>query len=353
MQFTYTLVYGVKGVTWRDTDRDRMLLSHSDPECEVTLTSSSGSYTMEGDRAAAVGGLMLGGLVRNEVDEGSIEERIDRRVGEIRSARAKRLGNQACVVISIKGVVDPFLPSLERDLGSFIVCFDGTDKEAIRERYRTIVTSALAAMTLAIEDTVGVSKVADSVVFHSDDGRPVFSYTLRAGSGGAYVSRPFDPALADKVRSLDRLLGREISLQRVQGLLVAAGDGESDNLRRFLAGWSALEIFINKVFPAYEAKLLSPLSEGQGTGERFVRRIRTVMTDKYRLGDKFAAIAYVLSPETAEHDLRQMLLAKRMRDGLLHGDPLDDESLPLEPVVQLATRYLRRHLSEPHERGDG
>jgi hypothetical protein len=99
-------------------------------------------------------------------------------------------------------------------------------------------------------------------------------------------------------------------------------DCETDRLKAFLSGWAALEIFIAKPFKICENAFLSPLaSAGQPTSrKRFLDRIKEVMRDKYRLTDKFSAVAAVLFPNAPEQeiedDFKQFSHLKKLRDSI-------------------------------------
>ena len=69
------------------------------------------------------------------------------------------------------------------------------------------------------------------------------------------------------------------------------------------------------------------------------------MSSKYRLSDKFALIASLLSPESADEDVEQFKQAKNDRDKLLHGQDVHEASLPVQIVQELARKYLRIHLA--------
>jgi hypothetical protein len=92
------------------------------------------------------------------------------------------------------------------------------------------------------------------------------------------------------------------------------------------------------------------LEEGNPEVQRkYLRRIREVMKDKYRLADKFAVISLRLSPDSGDEDLEQMLKVKKIRDKLLHGDVIDEASLPVKIIRDLASKYLRFHLEFKHQ----
>jgi hypothetical protein len=53
------------------------------------------------------------------------------------------------------------------------------------------------------------------------------------------------------------------------------------------------------------------------------------MRDKHRLTDKFALIASLLCPESADEDVRRFKQTKEQRDMLLHGRDVQEGSLPM------------------------
>lgn len=69
------------------------------------------------------------------------------------------------------------------------------------------------------------------------------------------------------------------------------------------------------------------------------------MKDRYRLVDKFAAISFQLSPENADEDLITVSRAKKIRDKLLHGETIDEATLPVKPIRDVARKYVCLHVS--------
>jgi hypothetical protein len=110
-------------------------------------------------------------------------------------------------------------------------------------------------------------------------------------------------------------------LERVNRLLVSSLQSERDTMRSFLDAWTAMEILINKTFKSYEGRY------------------------KYPLVDKFRLLASRLCPENADEDVRQLTRVKKIRDNLLHGQDIDEASLPVRTVQDLARRYLRLRLA--------
>ena len=79
---------------------------------------------------------------------------------------------------------------------------------------------------------------------------------------------------------------------------------------------------------------------------QYVKRIRNVMSDKYRLSDKFEMISRCLAPATADDDLRDFEKAKKLRDKMTHGDDVQESTLPVSIVQELIRKYLNLHLAD-------
>jgi hypothetical protein len=62
---------------------------------------------------------------------------------------------------------------------------------------------------------------------------------------------------------------------------------------------------IYETFKPYEERLFRELDRDDhpNARRRYLERVRSVMSDKYRLTDKFALIAATLSPESADEDV--------------------------------------------------
>jgi hypothetical protein len=82
-----------------------------------------------------------------------------------------------------------------------------------------------------------------------------------------------------------------------------------------------------------------------GSAKPVFMRLREVMSDKYRLADKFLIIASVLDPNGAADSAKEFVNLKKFRDSLLHA--LDTPSLLLLPtgaVQNLVLKFMKLHL---------
>lgn len=348
MKYRYIAIYSIKGLSLPPAGGDKELVIDSTIGLRAILTSQPNSHAFEGDRSLAVAGLMLGALFRSEPTSDDFKQRVANAVEEIRATREKEFGNDPFLVVIGEGEVPLFNPSHERDAEDFIVCFDGADKDEIRARFHAKITALINSITSEVESVIGIRKVADPVVFLREDGKPVYSYTPSVGSVIAYVSRLLPDERVQSIGELYRLLAADTTLQRVQRLLRSSFETEEDTLRSFLAAWSAFEIFVNKVFGTYEDRFFKSLLEEGHTEvqKKYLERIREVMKDKYRLADKFAAVSFQLSPDTADEDLKTVLQVKKIRDELSHGESVDEAALPVKPIRDLASKYVRLHIKD-------
>jgi mRNA-degrading endonuclease YafQ of YafQ-DinJ toxin-antitoxin module len=126
-------------------------------------------------------------------------------------------------------------------------------------------------------------------------------------------------------------------------------DTKSDKLRGFIFGWTALEILVHKAFRTYVDQFLAPVAQAEHVKlrEQFLRRLKEVMNDKYRLTDEFLVVTSILFPdvptEKVESDTALFERLKTVRDALLHGKAVDETSLPVSELQGLLQRYVLAH----------
>lgn len=346
MKYCYTAIFSIKGLSHPPTEGEKSLVVDSGVLLRAILTSQPNAHAFEGDRSLAVAGLMLRALFNSDPTGCEFKQRVATAVEERQAARQKEFGSSPYLIVTGEGEVQSFNPTHEKDAEDFIVCFDGADKDAIRARFHDKITALINSIVSVAETVIGIRKVADPIVFFREDGKPVYSYTFTAGAPGVYVSRSLPDDRVQAIGELYHLLTTDTTLQRVQRLIRFSFETGVDPLRSFLAAWTAFEIFVNKVFGNYEASFFDRLSE-EGHLEvqrKYLGRIREVMKDKYRLADKFAAVSFQLSPASGDEDLKTVLQVKKVRDELSHGETVDEASLPVKAIRDMASKYLRLHV---------
>ncbi len=347
MNYRYSSIFAMRGIV-ASTEEDRDLVIDSAIGLRAVLTSRIDVHAFEGDRSLAVAGLLMQGLFASAPASNEFKCRVSDAIKDIRAARSKECGQDAIVAVTIEGHVDSFAAQHEQDADDFVVCFDGADKGEIRARWEEAIAALINAITCNAETVIRIKKVGDAVTFLREDGKPVYSYSASLGAVRGYISRPLSAETCQAINDLYRLFAADVSLQRVQRLIKSSFETDHDSLRSFLAGWAAFEIFVNKVFGIYEERFFTSLTTKRepGVQGKYLERIRDVMKDKYRLADKFAAIAFQLAPSSADDDMKLVMQAKTIRDALSHGESIDESTLPVEQTRELARKYLQRHVEQ-------
>ena len=191
-----------------------------------------------------------------------------------------------------------------------------------------------------------IRKVGDVVyLIDPDNGKPVYTFSFQMGHPKAFVSGPLTQSAIAETVTLAPKLATDIAGARPISLLITSLDDTADDLLAFIAAWTALQIFIEANFKStYETRWFTIMADGApASSEPVFKRFKEVMSDKYRLADKFLVIASVLDPGGADDDDREFRRLKKFRDGLLHALDTHSSPLPTEAVQNLLLKYMRLH----------
>jgi len=348
MKYKYIVAYQIAGLIHAPDSGDvEIYADESGFLANAIPMEGVDKYCYEVDRAQSLGHLVLrSAFGRRESDDLRIE--MEAEVGRIRERRNKELGNSEILVFTAEGMVEPDFSRPHRETDDFVLGFEVINKDDIAAAYDSQINAVLAALCLSTEhEIIQVKRIQRGVYLVNEFGKPVYSLHLSA-SVNAFVSRRIaEETIGDaRIRAV-ALMGGE-SLASVNRLLVQAICSENDRLRRFIFAWSALEILVNKVFPEYENRLFTSVQRDKELAspmERYFRRIRGVMKDKYSIADKFSLIAAWLGDDACETDMDVFISVKKKRDVLFHGEALDEDSLPIPETIGLLKKYLRLHTS--------
>jgi len=279
-------------------------------------------------------------------DPRSFDEKLAREVADLVAARRRTVGSAPYFVVTVTLDAEVSLQKPHEDLTDFSIYIDAIDKEAVRAKARPLVDRVVAATIIASESDPRFDRLSESIYLITPDDRVLYSLTFSAEGASLLVRAP--------TREMESLVGRYMlasatesgsDLSSVFGLLRAAVDGSAEPLRAFVAAWSALEIFTNKLFKSYEQIWFDQLVRDRTTAEvAHLLRIRDVMRGKHSLTDRFTVIAVVLNAESAATDIPVFNELKRARDALLHRRAQEKGNLPAPRVLSLTHKYLRLHL---------
>jgi len=347
MKYRYIAIYRIKGLNHDPIKGDIEVFEDKGKALVVKafLTKEHDRYCYEIDRAQAVGYLMLRGFV-GQGETNDLKLAVENEIVRIRERRTKELDTSEAFVFTAEGETDADFTSPTKETDDYIMGFDVTNKEQIVAIHDNAVSAILAALCLSsAEQTIQFKRLRAGVYLISDLGKPVYTFSL-SGSADVYVSGRTTNNIITAAQSQAVALTANTSLYRVYRLLVQSISIENDELRRFMFGWSGLEILINKIFSTYEKRFVQNLlgANPAAPTQKYFETIHDVMKGKYRLMDKFVVVAACIGDASVETDIESFGRIKKTRDGLMHGDTLEEKSLPISETVALLKKYLRQHV---------
>jgi hypothetical protein len=351
MKTNYLAVWKFYGADALAIDTTNLELARlNDPEIVAILTADPEPFFQHIDQSAVIASQLVKGLtgVFAPDQRGTFEERFAAKLENVRAGRAKQTAKGLFLVI--KGETNVAAPNFttRRDAATLAVCFDAVDKAEIRELFDPSIHAVLTALTLSIPPNADhqVERVGEVIYLLEPDGeKPIYSFSVQMAAPRLSIVSPLsDAAVSHATKWIPKLIDDK-TLARPASLVVMSLDRTTDALQGFLAAWSALEIFVNATFKStYESRWFDVMQNGaSGAVKPVFNRVKDVMSDKYRLGDKFSIMAALLNMNAAETDADEFRKLKSIRDDLLHG--LDTPAhLLTEAVQNLLFRYVSLHL---------
>lgn len=217
----------------------------------MTLTTDPEPHFEHIDRACALGDLLLRAIFTpGPTDQKAPLATLADMVQDLRVQRQKRLGKGVFVVFEGETSIENANFTARRDVEEFSVGFDAFDKKPVRTAFRSPTERFLVALNLSLPDGAsrGFQKVGD-VVYGVDSVtlKPFYSFSIVGNAVGMTLSKVPDSfgvaaaALADRLQRCDYL-------GTPSRLLATSLDEDADKLEAFISAWTALEVFVNKLF---------------------------------------------------------------------------------------------------------
>jgi hypothetical protein len=352
MDYSYKAAWSVVGGINLPKDAPATELYRSE-RCRFMLTNKLDEFLAEIDRESAVGRLMLKGLAgQRGADDFTVA--LASEIEKIKAERAKKIGSQAVLIVEANGQIDATLKEPLREHDGFIVAFDAVNKQAVARLHQTEIEAMKLAVAFESESPSRFWSIAEGTYLIKEDGKIVYSINFSM-SGEASVSTGLSSEGAERISAHYAMLQQANNLESVERLFAQMADYGTDRLKAFLSGWAAFEILVAKAFKSYEHLFLSPLTNaGQSTlRRRFLQRIRGVMKDKYRLVDKFLAVAAVLFPDAPDNetqaDFEKFIQMKKLRDSIYHGEEFSEKNLPVNELGALLRKYVLARVAAPNK----
>ncbi|WP_146206924.1 hypothetical protein [Chromohalobacter israelensis] len=342
VQFSHVRLYAVTGVHLRDEEH-RQLLACSDERAEVYLTTKPGDLCQDAYVVQASSRLLIGAFA-GVPQHGSFEARLQEQTEALKSDIERK--GSTFLLIRRTGSIKEWESRSENEIEGYILRLNGSPAKSIRTQSAELYSSVVTALFVASAEDVSLVRLLDEVAFQKDNGTVILAKTIE-GSGSISVSTELTKFQEQTFLDCWKAIYSDETVSRVQKLLVAAIETRKDPLRAFMSASAGLEIFVNKVFPDLEQSLFdtvqTELIPSGHTG--YIQRIKAVMSDKYRLADKFSLISSLLAPESVDEDIVLFRSVKAARDEVAHGRAARDTDLPVHKAVSLLKKYLQLYVN--------
>jgi hypothetical protein len=313
MQFVFLAAYRVLGITHGPGNPDIELFVGTNPATRVVVTSNLDRHWTVLDQHAALGSMILGGMLGERFAD-KFEEQLEHEIQAARMRRPPGPGIGGILIIEIKGECSATDGSSRIEKNNLVVCFDAYDKNTLRAQLQNRVSAVVAALRIASNGAYDLERIGDGSYLLSPEGKIIHSFTIEMGSPTFYVSQQMGSEDVSRIRSDIGALINHDKLNTVSRLFAHSLDRKTDSFRTFVSAWSALEIFIGKVFPFYENMLHSELATVRASPgvAQYLSRIKDVMNGKYSLTDKFTVISVFLNPTADPGDIEQFRRIKKI-----------------------------------------
>ena len=369
-RFTYLAVIAVPGMRIsEDSSVHTQFCAFPDLKAEAFLTQDWDTYCLHMDRSNAFAYLMLAAfrgrgrfgrlsanwhrlLVRLLGGQRMFRSRLKRETIAAHERRHKHHKSPGCYLVyhADGDVIEPVRLRFTRRFGDIGFCIDAFSSEPYREVHRRALHSSATALSLALVDTNGSPEthfIGDIIYLTGKGGLKLYSITIENGAVGIVTSAPpGSESLFEANRYIPAMIN-DSRLETAISLFVQSQKKENDNLRSFIAAWSALELVVNRLAKVIWPKWKS-LLEADGLPE-WDKEMKDVVLQDYRMRDRFFSVACVLDMGSARADTETFIRINDMRSGFYHRMTVQERDLPTNDARALFRKYLKLGLSVQYD----
>jgi hypothetical protein len=349
VKYRYFALFRLKGVVYRNETEDQVLFDDHSALIRVSFITANTEALYDVDRKFAALALTYRDKLSSESEDPQFSELLRKEIQDVRAQRSTEKSNEARLLITKDSSTYDFNTQFTKDCGQFEVCNDAVSPDSINLKHRDEIERILTAFVCGSQQVLGIKCLFETVVFYPNDNKPTYSFSSQFGDVDGYISQLLDTVEVGKIVNCFESMRTDSTLSRVRHLLRTSFESEPDKLRSFLSAWSALEIFIGKMFAKCEDEIFDALRQSKQISPmlEFVRNVRTAMESRYRFMDRFSAVAMTFDPENADSDIKAVKGFKSTRDGLAHGEDIVDRDLPCSSVRNIVRKYLQLCFANP------
>ena len=367
-RYQYIAINNVLGATLPDDSPDPVEVAHF-PEANATafLTTDWDQYYAHIDRGNAVGTLMLTAFVgvrpfkrlSRKVNtfrrwifgaEWVFVRNLEREAEQSRERRLKdHSGSGCCLVYQAEGdIEEPMRLSRARIFGDIGFGIDVVDRGAIRSKHESNVRSLATSVSIAMADTNGSPEIrflTDSAHMIGKDGLVIYLRAFQAGLATLVITTLSSDELISSVESYVAKLSNDRKLTDAASLFAQSQQKSNDNLRSFIASWSAFELLIFNLEKQYRTEWQELLQSKDSELPEWDVDLVSLDIEDYRLRDRFYAVACTINLENAKEDTEKFAELNSKRNDYYHRLEISDTDLPTLDVQNMFRKYMKLVLS--------
>jgi hypothetical protein len=367
-RYEYVSVSHVLGAKLPDGSPDPLQIAHfPDVNATAYLTHDWDEQYFHIDRANSVATLLLTGLVGikrfkklsryvNRLlqwvlgPERVFMRNLETQAARIREQRRKdHSGSGCCLVYRARGqVAQPLNLSASRRFAEVGVALDAFDGSVIREEHKLNVRSTATAVSIAMTDTNGSPEIrflADNIHLLSKDEIVIYARTLKMGAAGIVVTTMSSDEFVAAIETYSAGLSADSKLSSAASLFALSQQKSNDNLRSFIACWTAFELLIFNLEKKYREVFQGLLWSDDVVLPTWDKDLKITDIGDYRLRDRFYAVACSINLSEAEGDTKKFNELNSKRNDYYHRFKIADTELPTYDVQSLFRKYLKIVLS--------
>lgn len=342
-----------------------MLYSFPELGSETFLSDSCDDYVIHMHRSDAIAYLLMTGfrghkkfgsisvywhklLVKIFGDEKIFKQRFHRETELGRKKYLKSKKSPGCHLIyraTGKGIEPNKILKGRRvdNIGFGIDIISGNE---YREIHKAAMHTTATALSLSLLDTNSSPEIhfsRDIIYLKGKNGLHIYPRSISMGTVGISISSPPKKENLEKTKTYIPAMTEDRRLQTAISLYIESQKKGIDNLKSFIAAWSALELLVNRLSKKVRPEWIEILEKGNLPD--WDKDLKNLKPQEYRLRDRFFAVACVLDFDSTEIDTTNFIRINNMRSGFYHQMTIDEKDLPTIDTRALFQKYLKQWLT--------
>jgi hypothetical protein len=365
-RYVYVSISAVVGINLPGDAGDVGVCTFPELGSRAILTRDWDRYAMHIDRSSAIGMLLLTGLGgrprfgrlsgwlgRAESlafgETGAFQRRVLREADFSRKTRHKEHASSGCYIVYLADgdLLSPADLHAARRIGDIGFGIDMIDGAAYRKLHRRALHGTSTALSLALTDTTSSPEIrflTDGVYLTGPSGLVVYAKSISMGAVGVAIASQRFAEAAQTAAAVTPILMKDTKLDSAVDLFVQSQRKSNDNLRAFIAAWSALELLVNRLASVHKARFLA-LIDSRAPLPGWDKDLKEQPFEGYRMRDRFFSVACVLDLGAAAADAAEFASIKNDRSGYYHTMTVNEKDLPTHKAQRLFRKYLKLALA--------